>query len=182
MKTASSVSIINNYNYIRHLGRAIDSALTQTGPHIKIIVVDDGSASNWLGAHCGLCWSRAMHFQPSSGQASAFNVGFPVNASDIVLSLNSDDVLEPQVLPNGLLATLSNGTVLPRTGDRGIMASWQFSKITRRKQARGSDAFPVLGLMPRSILARSLKPLFSLEARRASLASFAGVLFKWSTS
>ncbi|MCY7286429.1 MAG: glycosyltransferase, partial [Cyanobacteria bacterium CAN_BIN43] len=35
--------IINNYNYDRFLVQAIDSALSQTYPHVEVIVVDDGS-------------------------------------------------------------------------------------------------------------------------------------------
>jgi glycosyltransferase involved in cell wall biosynthesis len=35
--------VIDNYNYARYLGEAIDSALGQTYPHTEVIVVDDGS-------------------------------------------------------------------------------------------------------------------------------------------
>ncbi|RWX20190.1 glycosyltransferase family 2 protein, partial [Rhizobium leguminosarum] len=35
--------LINNYNYARFVGRAIDSALNQDARNIEIIVVDDGS-------------------------------------------------------------------------------------------------------------------------------------------
>ena len=40
MQPDSLVSIvINNYNYERYVGEAIDSALNQTYPHVEVIVV-----------------------------------------------------------------------------------------------------------------------------------------------
>jgi glycosyltransferase involved in cell wall biosynthesis len=36
--------LINNYNYGRFLGVAIESALSQDYPFIEIVVVDDGSS------------------------------------------------------------------------------------------------------------------------------------------
>ncbi|MGO7209026.1 glycosyltransferase family 2 protein, partial [Rhizobium ruizarguesonis] len=35
--------LINNYNYARFVGRAIDSVLSQDAHNVEIIVVDDGS-------------------------------------------------------------------------------------------------------------------------------------------
>ena len=35
--------LINNYNYARFVGRAIDSVLNQDARNVEIIVVDDGS-------------------------------------------------------------------------------------------------------------------------------------------
>ena len=35
--------VVNNYNYGRFLGAAVDSALAQNHPTVRVIVVDDGS-------------------------------------------------------------------------------------------------------------------------------------------
>ena len=40
--------LINNYNYGRFLGKAIDSALSQTYENLEVIVVDDGSTDGSL--------------------------------------------------------------------------------------------------------------------------------------
>ena len=38
--------LINNYNYGRYLGVAIDSALAQTYGRVEVVVVDDGSTDD----------------------------------------------------------------------------------------------------------------------------------------
>ena len=43
--------LINNYNYARFVGAAIDSALEQTYPKVEVIVVDDGSTDGSRDSH-----------------------------------------------------------------------------------------------------------------------------------
>ncbi len=85
--------IINNYNYARFLGAAIDSALGQTYPHVEVIVVDDGSTDaspNVIRAY----GDRVQPvFKANGGQASALNAGFAESQGDIVIFLDADDVL-----------------------------------------------------------------------------------------
>ena len=38
--------LINNFNYARFLGDAIDSALAQAGPDVEVIVCDDASTDH----------------------------------------------------------------------------------------------------------------------------------------
>ena len=90
--------VINNYNYARYLGDAIDSALAQTWHPLEVIVVDDGSTDD--------SWSviqrygervRAMR-QPNGGQGAAYNAGFAASRGEWVLFLDADDLLDVDAL------------------------------------------------------------------------------------
>ena len=89
--------IVNNFNYERFLAHAIDSALAQTHPHVRVVVVDDGSTD---GSHA-LIASYGDRITPvlkdNGGQASAFNAGFAATQADVILFLDADDALEPDV-------------------------------------------------------------------------------------
>jgi glycosyltransferase involved in cell wall biosynthesis len=87
--------IINNYNYGRFLGEAIDSALNQDYPDTEVIVVDDGSTDNSRSVISGFGDRVVPVLKENGGQASACNAGFAVSKGDIIFFLDSDDVLLP---------------------------------------------------------------------------------------
>jgi glycosyltransferase involved in cell wall biosynthesis len=90
--------IINNYNYGRYVGTAIESVFNQTYPNIELIVVDDGSQDD----------SRAMIesygdriipiFQNNGGQAMAVQAGLEQAKGDIICLLDADDYYYPDKL------------------------------------------------------------------------------------
>ncbi|HEV3105424.1 MAG TPA: glycosyltransferase family A protein [Trinickia sp.] len=86
---------ICNYNYERFLASAIDSALAQTYPATKVLVIDDGSAdrSREIIAQYG---SRVRSVMKSNGgQVSAYNRAIEEIDTDYVILLDADDVLYP---------------------------------------------------------------------------------------
>jgi glycosyltransferase involved in cell wall biosynthesis len=85
--------VIDNYNYGRFLKEAIDSALNQTYQNKEIIVVDDGSTDNSPEIILEYGNKIIPIFKKNGGQASAFNAGFRESSGDIVIFLDSDDVL-----------------------------------------------------------------------------------------
>jgi glycosyltransferase involved in cell wall biosynthesis len=98
MKDQPRVSIlINNYNYGRFLGDAIDSALAQTYPNIEVIVVDDGSNDNSREVLASY-GARILTLlkKENGGQASALNAGFAVTSGDIICLLDADDYFTPE--------------------------------------------------------------------------------------
>lgn len=98
-KTSPLVSIvINNYNYGRFVGQAIESALAQTYPHVEVIVVDDGSTDDSREVIAQYGERVRAVFKENGGQASAFNVGFAVSKGDPVIFLDADDVLFPNAV------------------------------------------------------------------------------------
>lgn len=93
-----SVSIvINNYNYGSFLGDAIATSLNQTVSAREVIVVDDGSTDGsreTIAATPGI----VAVFKANGGQASALNEGFKHTTGDIVVFLDADDRLLPNMV------------------------------------------------------------------------------------
>jgi len=95
---AGRVSIvISNHNYARYVGGAVESALSQRDVPIEVIVVDNGSSDGSrqvLERHA----DRArLIFQEDRGQVGALNTGFAAATGDVVMFLDADDVLYPDI-------------------------------------------------------------------------------------
>ena len=92
--------IITNYNYGCFLANAIDSALQQRYPVVEVVIVDDGSTDD----SCDLIHAYGERilplFKQNGGQASAMNVGFYKSHGDIVIFLDADDMLLPDIVQN----------------------------------------------------------------------------------
>jgi Glycosyl transferase family 2 len=88
--------VIPNYNYGAYLGAAIDSALSQTHPSVRTIVVDDGSGDDSRAVLGSYGREVEAVLKENGGQASALNAGFARCAGDIVMLLDSDDLLKPE--------------------------------------------------------------------------------------
>jgi glycosyltransferase involved in cell wall biosynthesis len=99
MKNDPLVSIIiDNYNYERFVGEAIDSALAQTYGNIEVIVVDDGSTDDSRRVIAGYGERIKTIFKRNGGQGSAFNAGYRLSRGSIVSFLDSDDVHLPDAI------------------------------------------------------------------------------------
>lgn len=94
--------VINNYNYARFVGNAVQSALEQDYADKEVIVVDDGSTDDSREVIAGFGSRIQTHFQPNGGQASALNAGFALSKGTVVIFLDADDLLQP-----GALATVA---------------------------------------------------------------------------
>jgi len=90
--------IVNNYNYAAYVGQAIESALNQTYAPIEVIVVDDGSTDHSREVIASFGDRITALFKENGGQNSACNVGWLEAKGDMVLFLDSDDVLLPQAV------------------------------------------------------------------------------------
>lgn len=94
MSEAPLVSIvINNFNYARFLGEAIDSALDQTYSNVEVVVVDDGSTDDSPGVIASYGNRIIPVLKENGGQGSALNAGFASSGGDVVIFLDADDVL-----------------------------------------------------------------------------------------
>jgi glycosyltransferase involved in cell wall biosynthesis len=95
--------IINNYNYGRFLGEAIESALGQTYPRTEVIVVDDGSTDRSREVIAEYAGRVTAVLKDNGGQASTCNAGFAVSRGDVVIFLDADDFLLPTAVETALL-------------------------------------------------------------------------------
>jgi len=87
--------LITNYNYVRFLGQAIDSALNQSWKKLEVIVVDDGSTDGSRDLIRSYGDRVIPVFKENGGQGSAFNAGFAASRGEIICFLDADDVFLP---------------------------------------------------------------------------------------
>jgi glycosyltransferase involved in cell wall biosynthesis len=141
--------LINNYNYGRYLGDAIESALNQTYRHAEVIVVDDGSTDNSREVIASF-GSRVISVpKVNGGQASAFNAGFATSRGNIICFLDADDWFLPEKTAEvvgafadreygwffHLLSANGNGGAPPEPGFRA--GEWDY-----RAQMAAGTGFP----------------------------------------
>ena len=89
--------VIANFNYSQFVAAAIESALTVDWPDIEVIVIDDGSTDDSLAVIRRYADRITILEQPNAGQRRATNVAFAHTTGDVVIFLDSDDVLYPAI-------------------------------------------------------------------------------------
>jgi glycosyltransferase involved in cell wall biosynthesis len=87
--------VIPNYNYGSFIGQAIDSALALDWPQVEVIVVDDGSTDDSRDVIARYAGRVVTILQENSGQAAACAAGFARAQGEVVIFLDSDDLLSP---------------------------------------------------------------------------------------
>lgn len=97
MTTHVTVAICN-YNYARFLGQSIDSALRQDYPHLKVLVIDDGSTDDSRAVIESYGSRVVAVYKENGGQGSAYNRAIDLLDTDYALMLDADDVLYPSAV------------------------------------------------------------------------------------
>jgi glycosyltransferase involved in cell wall biosynthesis len=90
--------IIANHNHADFVGAAISSALAIHWPKKEVIVVDDASTDGSRRVLEGFSSRVAAHFRPKSHQLGAHMFGFEQSTGDVIIFLDADDLLEPEVM------------------------------------------------------------------------------------
>ncbi|WP_223426849.1 glycosyltransferase family 2 protein [Tateyamaria pelophila] len=85
--------VVNNYNYARFVGRAIESVIDQSDSATEVIVVDDGSTDASRDAIAQYAPQVKTIFQENGGQAAACNAGFARSGGKWVIFLDADDMM-----------------------------------------------------------------------------------------
>jgi glycosyltransferase involved in cell wall biosynthesis len=120
--------VVNNHNYDRFLADAIDSALAQTYVPVEVIVVDDGSTDNSREVIASYEGRITPVLKENGGQASAFNAGFRASKGEVVIFLDSDDVLFPEAVERAV-ALFQPGVV---------KVHWPLLKVDAQRRPLGS--------------------------------------------
>lgn len=90
--------IICNHNYEPFVAQAIESALGLDWPEVEVIVVDDGSTDRSRAIIDEYADRVTVIHQVNAGQWSACNAGFARSRGDVVIFLDSDDLLDPSLM------------------------------------------------------------------------------------
>ena len=88
--------VIDNYEYADYVAAAIESALAQTHPATRVIVVDDGSRDSSRAVLEDYRDRVELVLKENGGQASALNAGFERCTGEVVIFLDADDLLHPE--------------------------------------------------------------------------------------
>jgi hypothetical protein len=102
--------VVSSFNYDRYVIEAVESALGQTHPATRVIVVDDGSTDGsreLLEAYRGRV---DLVLKENGGQASALNTGLERCRGDVVIFLDADDLLRPDAVARAAAALAAHPT------------------------------------------------------------------------
>jgi glycosyltransferase involved in cell wall biosynthesis len=90
--------IISNYNYGSYVRDAIESALHLNWEEKEVIVVDDGSTDDSKEIILAFGNKITPLFLDHQGQLAANNKGFETSKGDIIIFLDSDDILDQNLM------------------------------------------------------------------------------------
>jgi glycosyltransferase involved in cell wall biosynthesis len=90
--------IIANYNCRDYVAAAISSALAIDWPNKEVIVVDDASTDDSRNFIASFGEQVKAYFRPKSHQLGAHKFGFEHSTGDVIILLDADDLLEPEVM------------------------------------------------------------------------------------
>jgi hypothetical protein len=90
--------IIANWNYRDFVGEAITSALAVDWADKEVIVVDDASTDDSKSVIEAFTGRVTAYFRPKSHQLGAHMFGFERSTGNVIIFLDADDLLEPEVM------------------------------------------------------------------------------------
>jgi glycosyltransferase involved in cell wall biosynthesis len=143
--------VIPAYNAEDHIGDAIASALNQTAAPARIIVVDDGSTDGTAERAKAFGAIVTVIRKENGGPGSATSAGFDAVTTELVATLDSDDIWLPQKMERQLarleaapavMAVFSRGRTFREgevpetvvTGDGKVIDLWTRTTMVYRTE------------------------------------------------
>jgi hypothetical protein len=159
--------IVPAYEAAGWIAEALRSVLAQTRPAQEIIVVDDGSTDDILGALGDLAGSVTVARIKHAGLPAARNAGVRIATSEFVAFLDADDVYEPDFLRSLSALSQYRPDLDILTTDMRFMVDGQ-----PRGTFYGSNDFPLVDQRA-AILQRCYLPS-KLAVRRSAVVAAGG--------
>lgn len=135
--------VISAFNAEKYIASTLDSVFQQTYRNIEVIVVNDGSTDKTLAiaeSYKGL--GVQIFSQDNKGQDAALNLGFTYAKGDFIKFMDSDDLLNPEMIELQVKA-------LRDTSDHIAYSEWyrfyddDLTSIKRDYLAYWSDMDPI---------------------------------------
>jgi glycosyltransferase involved in cell wall biosynthesis len=149
MDRAAVSVLINNYNYGRFVGRAIDSALAQQTADVEVVVVDDGSTDQSRAVLESYGNRIKLILQQNKGQAAAINAAVHGSTGELLCFMDADDWWAPTKLPAIVEAFHANAGL---------------SLVYHRLQPVLSDGTPAMKSIPRTLCSGDLSQQLARSA------------------
>ncbi|QQS21820.1 glycoside hydrolase family 99-like domain-containing protein [Candidatus Saccharibacteria bacterium] len=188
-KIESRVSIIiTNYNYGKHIGSAIKSALRQTHKKIDILIVDDGSTDGISEKVIARYESRypsrvTAHLLPHQGVVATRNYGLNNASGDYIIFLDADDILPKDYVKNMLEeATYGNfDVVYADMHNFGANYKIQFMPEFNKAQMLKSNIVNMSAMVRRSVIGDQRFDEYLSERKFEDWDFFLGLLLSGAT-
>jgi glycosyltransferase involved in cell wall biosynthesis len=103
--------IIPTFNREKYLDSAIQSVTNQTYSNIEIIVIDDGSNTNYAESICSKYANCYYYYKPNGGISSARNYGIEQARGEFIAFLDDDDLWDIHKIAKQIKVFSSNPTV-----------------------------------------------------------------------
>lgn len=129
-------AIIPTYNSGHHIVECVESVLSQTYPHIEIIVVDDGSTDGTQAILFPYVSQQKIRYlrQPNQGPAAARNLAIRNSNGDFIAFVDADDVWLPEKLERQLAIFRNRDNVgLVYSDGKSIGEKWEMLTKTSRR-------------------------------------------------
>ena len=148
MKPPKAAFVIPVYNGQAFLAESIQSCLEQTEKRIEIVVVDDGSTDGTADilTHFQYLDERvkALRFEKNRGRSAARNMGIEAATSDVILTLDADDLCLRDRVEKTLKYFKKNPGVDLMYSDCNNVDVWGDLIIYQDQQGRQTDTVPAL--------------------------------------
>lgn len=142
--------VVNTYNRAAQVGKAIESALSQSGVDLELVVVDDGSTDDTQVVLAGMADARMRCVRHSNrGLSASRNVGAREARGEWLLFLDDDDRLCEGALEALLTATTDPSCRVVVGGQRLVDSAGQV--LQERPPASLGDALAGTFLISRSL-------------------------------